>query len=459
MAAQASIRAKSFIIMIIRRRVLHNGKPNASFTPGARGELENLRRRLADADTLNAQLRAALAEVPPGPALERLAEGFILLDGEWRIRYTNRSAERLLGRKRSELTEADWWSIAGSDREFDYQRVVAGQAPVGFDQYYAPRETWFAVQVCPAAEGRIAVYLRDTDARQGGPRVTLDELAHALELSPVIVRSLTGVIRFWNTEAERMYGWTAAEAQGRVSHSLLETTFPEPLDEIERRLLATGSWRGQLNHRRKDGVRICVDSRWTLHCDAAGDPIAVIESNSDVTAHSDLAETRSASEQRLRSIMRTTPMIFFAVDRRGVCTLSEGQGLAAIGMAPGEAVGKNVFDFSLASSADLDHLRQALAGTPVRTVLIVADRVFDTWLTPERNAAGGVVGVFGVANDVTDRHRAEAERDRQLSVSLEISAALAHGGHLQAALKSATEALVTRLGLGVRPDMDRQQRR
>ncbi len=50
-------------------------------------------------------------------------------------------------------------------------------------------------------------------------------LSDFLELlhDAVIVRDAKGVILYWNRGAERMYGWTTAEAKGHASHEFLQT--------------------------------------------------------------------------------------------------------------------------------------------------------------------------------------------------------------------------------------------
>ena len=80
----------------------------------------------------------------------------------------------------------------------------------------------------------------------------------------VMTRTMEGVINFWNQGAERLYGWRKEEAIGRVSHDLLQTQFPQPLEEIESELARNGRWEGKLLHATRDRGRVTVRSRWIL---------------------------------------------------------------------------------------------------------------------------------------------------------------------------------------------------
>ena len=79
----------------------------------------------------------------------------------------------------------------------------------------------------------------------------------------IIVRDTDARITFWNTGAERMYGWTEAEALGRNVYELLAPD-GEEVAPVNEGLDAAREWQGDLTHRRKDGSTVVVDSRQVL---------------------------------------------------------------------------------------------------------------------------------------------------------------------------------------------------
>jgi len=77
---------------------------------------------------------------------------------------------------------------------------------------------------------------------------------------------------------------------GILSHDLFHTQFPEPLEMIEKKLIETGEWEGELIHRKRDGNIIIVSSAWVLHRDSQGLPVRILETNIDITARKQAAE-------------------------------------------------------------------------------------------------------------------------------------------------------------------------
>ena len=137
----------------------------------------------------------------------------------------------------------------------------------------------------------------------------LRERASLLDLThdTVFVRDMNDVITYWNRGAEELYGWTSQEAVGQVSHQLMRTIFPEPLDEINTKLLRAGRWEGELIHAMRDGTRVVAASRWSLQWDERGNPTAILETNNNITERKQAEEAlrRSRDELEIKVKERT----------------------------------------------------------------------------------------------------------------------------------------------------------
>jgi PAS domain S-box-containing protein len=116
----------------------------------------------------------------------------------------------------------------------------------------------------------------------------------------IFVRDLDQRIQYWNKSAERLYGWTAAEAIGRSAEELLyrETG---AYREASATVLNTGEWTGELEQVSRDGSRVVIEGRWTLIRDSADKPTSILTINTDITEHKKL-EQQFLRAQRLESI-------------------------------------------------------------------------------------------------------------------------------------------------------------
>ncbi len=118
----------------------------------------------------------------------------------------------------------------------------------------------------------------------------------------IIAADANRVITTWNTGAEETYGWTRAEAIGKVMHQLLQTESPVSIADIDRILAQDGRWDGELVHARRDGKRIIVESRQVLRRED-GLPTGILEINRDITDRRRL-EDQFRQAQKLEGIGR-----------------------------------------------------------------------------------------------------------------------------------------------------------
>jgi PAS domain S-box-containing protein len=138
----------------------------------------------------------------------------------------------------------------------------------------------------------------------------------------------------------------------------------------------------------------------------------------DVTDAYVTTEALRAAESRLLHVIDHAPLILFAIDEHGRFTLSQGRGLAAIGQVPGQMVGISLFEMWADEPQALANARRALTGERFTTI-DYARRFDSTWQTswsPLVDERGRTVGASGVALDITESVRAEAELATSVSL-------------------------------------------
>jgi len=107
------------------------------------------------------------------------------------------------------------------------------------------------------------------------------------------------IITYWNRCSQEYYGWTREEAVGRRPAELLRTIYPKPIDEILAELMEKGRWEGELTHTKRDGAEVVVWSRWSLRRDPQHRPVAILETNNDITARKRWEEETQALNHEL----------------------------------------------------------------------------------------------------------------------------------------------------------------
>lgn len=116
----------------------------------------------------------------------------------------------------------------------------------------------------------------------------------------IFVRDLEHRILYWNRGAEKLYGWTAAEALGQKACELLGEN-PTKVAEITQAVLDLGEWQGEIRKVNKAGEEVIVEGRWTLARDESGQPKFILTVNTDITAKKSL-EAQFYRAQRLESL-------------------------------------------------------------------------------------------------------------------------------------------------------------
>jgi PAS domain S-box-containing protein len=100
-------------------------------------------------------------------------------------------------------------------------------------------------------------------------------------------------IIFWSTGAERLYGWTSAQALGAAPLELLKTDLPRPFAQIQNILQNEEHWDCELRQSGKAGDRLTVATRWARWRDEFGQVLGRFQLDTDITR-------RKQAEEELR---------------------------------------------------------------------------------------------------------------------------------------------------------------
>ena len=219
--------------------------------------------------------------------------------------------------------------------------------------------------------------------------------------------------QWWSEETWRILG---AEAQTMEAsfHTFLQFVHPEDRGEVESLLLGATRANEPFSHEyrivRSDGETRIVRTDGHVERDANGDAIGYVGTVQDLTRIRVTEQRARRSEQLRERILGRLPLILFAMDHEGTVVFAEGVGLQLQGLTEADVLGRSGFELYAEYPEFLAALRRGLDGESLVTVNETRGAVFQRWLEPTRDADGRVTGLIGVAMDVTQRHRAEAER-------------------------------------------------
>ena len=219
-----------------------------------------------------------------------------VFDVNHRFTYANEALLRMWGKTWDEAIGKNClelgyepWHAAMHDREIEQviatKKAVRGEVPFTGTNGRRIYDYIFVPVIGPNGDVEaIAGTTRDVTERKLDEE-KLAQQARLLDLSSdaIIVRSLENRILFWNHGAERLYGWKAEEVLGKDLQKLLKIRFPKLLSEINQELSQNGNWSGELVVTAQLGQRVPVLCRKTLDRDEQGNPVAVLESHTDIT--------------------------------------------------------------------------------------------------------------------------------------------------------------------------------
>ena len=252
--------------------------------------------------------------------LGSIGDAVIATDSDPRVTFLNSVAAALTGWPLEEAQNQrlqDVFKIVdeqtGEDADDEVRRVLDERRSLPVTTHVAliardGREIPVEHSAAPILAGRgkvigVVLVFRDVAEKRREREATAEQAA-LLELTQdsVFVIDMDGTIRFWSRGAEAMLGYSKSQAAGKMSHDLLHTEFPQPLDEINAELMRVGHWEGDLIKTAQDGKRIVVASRWALQWGKRDQLPHVLVINCDITQRKRGEESLLMQKEQLRAL-------------------------------------------------------------------------------------------------------------------------------------------------------------
>jgi PAS domain S-box-containing protein len=243
----------------------------------------------------------------------------VSFDGRWL--WVNDRLCSIVGYSHDELLRSRVQDITHGDDIASHlahiEEMLRGEiSSFALDQRYVGKDgrmVWvrLTVSILPDASGKpqhLVSVFEDIRERKRLER-KLAQRASLLDQAydAILARTLDGMIIYWNRGAESLYGYSASETIGRISHTLFRTVGvrefaaaapgttnspAEVIKDLTQALTQEGHWEGELAHLARDGRQIVVESRQNVVRDGDGHTI-VLEANRDITERKQLEEEQA----------------------------------------------------------------------------------------------------------------------------------------------------------------------
>ena len=254
-------------------------------------------------------------------------------------------------------------------------------------------------------------------------RIEAEEALHHIQtrLSGILEVTEDGIISVdsaqrvttFNKGAERIFGYGASEVLGEPLAKLLpphvvpaHEAYVREFSQSGERIRAMADRRAVLG-RRKDGSEFHAEVSISAF-DAGGEKVLTAFVR-DTSARERAAEALRESQDRLRTVVHGAPILLFAMDREGIFTLSEGKALESLGLVPGQVVGLSAHVLYKDVPGFAESFKRALEGEVVHLASHFGRVAFEAAYSPLRDRSNRIIGVTGVAFDVSEKKRLEEQ--------------------------------------------------
>jgi PAS domain S-box-containing protein len=251
--------------------------------------------------------------------------------------------------------------------------------------------------------------------------------------------SIDGKLEFMSDKLAVMYGYSIDKKDeyiGKTIFDFIDPSHHQMLMENFRNLLESIGENKITEYMgiKKDSSRFYADVNSTVLFDAEGIPVNILFIQRDITDRKQAERALERSETLLRSIMDTTSDVIFVKDQECRFVYINPAGCVLNGKTPEQLIGHSKADYETNQEelakfmADDMRIIETGNSETFEEEVIGADGkiyIFLTTKVPRFDGHGNIIGLIGVAHDITKRKKAEVELKR---VSTRLALATLAGG-------------------------------
>lgn len=230
----------------------------------------------------------------------------------------------------------------------------------------------------------------------------------------IIGKTVNGIVTSWNRAAQRIFGYAETEAVGRhISLIIPPNRLREEEDVLARLRNGDTIDHFETVRRTRDGRLIDISLTVSPIRDAEGRLIGAVKVARDISERKKTEASLRETQTRLKAVVHNAPITLLALDRDGALTFAEGRSLmAAADLSSSAILGHSAFQVFRDVPWIVDNIRRSFKGESFWDTGEVGGQWFEAHWAPLRDDGDALVGVIGVALNVTDKKRAEDEMVR-----------------------------------------------
>lgn len=361
---------------------------------------------------------------------EAMLDPVMLLDNQHRILRLNRAMAAALGVSPGEATGLPCYkTVHGLESPPDFCPhvcLLADGQPHETEIFEPRLGGYHHVTVVPLKDntgrviGSIHVSHNITARKQAEERLSYQAQLLSSVNDAIVAADLDFRITYWNTAAERIYGWNKEEVLGKPIAEIIPVKFLNNLtrEETRREVMEKGTWRGEAIHYNRDGQEIIIDWSITVIRDLTEGIVGTVSVSRDRTDRHRMERALQERERFLHSI--------FASIQDGICVLDRNLQILQVNPTMerwyaqhSPLVGKKCYEVFRGHNkpCEICPTRRALESgqaeseeVPLRDPSQNITGWMELFSFPLTDGhTGKVTGVIEYIRDITERRRAEVE--------------------------------------------------